>query len=99
MNENIAVFCFSQNRYTLLVVEERLTRSDRPLTHSNHVTSGKRADTLICHTTMCRNSINFLYNSGQVTLWCVEVGPVANARECSTQEHDRARMSPLSDTC
>ncbi len=26
-----------------------------------------------------------------MTLWCVEVGPVANAREGSTQEHDIAR--------
>ncbi len=49
--------------------------------HSNHVTSSKRVDTLICHTTMRRNPINFLYNPGHVTLWSVEVGPVANARE------------------
>ncbi len=28
-------------------------------THSNHVTS---SNILICHTTMCRHSINFLYN-------------------------------------
>ncbi len=28
---------------------------------------------LICHTTMCRNSNNFLYNPGHVTLWCLEV--------------------------
>ncbi len=27
---------------------------------------------------MRRNPINFLYNSGHVTLWCVEVGQVAN---------------------
>ncbi len=47
---------------------------------TNHVTSSKRADTLICHTTMHRNPINFLYHLGHVTLWCVEVGPVANAR-------------------
>ncbi len=52
--------------------------------HSNHVTSSMRADNLICHTTMCRNPINFLYNLDHVTLWCVEVGPVANAREGST---------------
>ncbi len=37
-------------------------------THSNHVTSSQRVDTLICHTTMCRHSINFLYNSGHMTL-------------------------------
>ncbi len=36
--------------------------------HSNHVTSSKQADTLICHTTMRRNPINFLYNPGHVTL-------------------------------
>ncbi len=33
---------------------------------------------------MSNNPINFLYNLGHVTLWCVEVGPVANAREGST---------------
>ncbi len=60
--------------------------------HSNHMTSSKRADILICHTTMRRNPINFLYNPGYVTLWDVEVGPVANAREGSTQEHDWARV-------
>ncbi len=38
------------------------------VSHSNHVTSSKRADTLICHTTMCRNPIKFLYNSGHVIL-------------------------------
>ncbi len=38
------------------------------LAHSNHMTSSKRADTLMCRTTMCRNSINFLYNLGHVTL-------------------------------
>ncbi len=53
--------------------------------HSNHVTSSKRADTLICHTTMCNNPINFHYNLDHVTRWWVEVGPVANAREGSTQ--------------
>ncbi len=46
----------------------------------------------ICHTTICRNPINFLYNSGHMTLWCVEVGPVANARKGSIQEHDQARV-------
>ncbi len=44
------------------------------------MTSSKQVDTLICHTTMCKNLINFLYNPGHVTLWCVEVGPMANAR-------------------
>ncbi len=28
-----------------------------------------------------------------MTLWCVEVGPVANAREGSMQEHDWARLT------
>ncbi len=42
--------------------------------------------------TMPRNPINFLYNRGQVTLLCVKVGPVANSRQGSTQEHDWARV-------
>ncbi len=46
------------------------------LTHFNHVTSSKRVDTLICHTTICRDSINFLYNPDHMTLWCLEVVPV-----------------------
>ncbi len=44
------------------------------------MTSGKRVDTLICHTTMRKNAINFLYNPGHVTLWCLEVVPVVYAR-------------------
>ncbi len=44
---------------------------------------------------MRRNPINFLYDPGHVSLWCVEVGPVANARESSKQEHDWARMKLL----
>ncbi len=63
--------------------------------HSNHMTSSKRADTLICHTTMRRNPINFLYNPDHVTLWCMEVGPLANAREGSMQKHDWARVTCL----
>ncbi len=63
------------------------------LPHSNNVTSSKRADTFICHTTtMRKNPINFLYNLGHVALWYVEVGPVANAMEGSTQELDQARV-------
>ncbi len=62
-------------------------------THSDHMTFSKWADTLICNTTIHRNPINFLWNLGQVILWCVEVGPVANAKEGSTQEHDRARVA------
>ncbi len=42
-----------------------LTDTDQ---YTNHVTFSKRVDTLICHTTMRRNSINFLYNPGHVTL-------------------------------
>ncbi len=41
------------------------------------------------------NAINFLYNPGHMTLWCVEVGPGANAREGSTQEHDWATGASL----
>ncbi len=41
---------------------------------------------------MRRNPINFLYSLGHMILWCVEVDPVANAREGSTQEHDWARV-------
>ncbi len=62
---------------------------------TNHLTSSQRADTLICHTTMHRNPINFLYNPCHVTLWCVKVGTVANAREGSTQEHNCARVVKL----
>ncbi len=42
---------------------------------------------------MRRDPINFLYNTGHTTLWCMEVGPVANAREGSMQEHDWARVA------
>ncbi len=56
------------------------------------MTSSKWAHTLICHTTMRRNPNNFPYNPGHVTLWCVEVGLVANAREGSKQEHDWSRV-------
>ncbi len=52
-------------------------------TYSNHMTSRKRVDTLICHTTIGRNSINFLYNPGHVTLCCLEVVPVVYARVIS----------------
>ncbi len=40
--------------------------------------------TLICHTTMCRNFINFPYNPDHMILWCLEVVRVANAREIHT---------------
>ncbi len=48
--------------------------------HSNHVNSSKWVDTLICHTTMHRNAINFLYNPCHITLWCLEVVPLVYAR-------------------
>ncbi len=44
---------------------------------------------------MRRNPINFLYNPGHITFWCVEVGLVANAREGSVQEHDWTRVDSL----
>ncbi len=51
------------------------------LNHLVHwLTSSKQVDTLICHTTMRRNSINFLYNAGYMTLWCLEVVPVVYTR-------------------
>ncbi len=70
---------------------------DGAKSHSNHVTSSKQADTIICHTTMCRNPINFLYNQGHMILWCVEVGLVANVWEDSTQEYDWAMMGAKYD--
>ncbi len=62
------------------------------VTLSNHVTSSKQVDTIICHTTMHWNTNNVLYNRGHVILYCVEVSQVANAREGSMQEHDSARV-------
>ncbi len=44
------------------------------------VTFSNRVDTLICHTTMCRNSINFLYNPVHMTLSCLEVVLVVYVR-------------------
>ncbi len=44
--------------------------------HSNHLTSSKRADTLICHTTMRRGPRHFLYNPGHMPLWWLQVVPV-----------------------
>ncbi len=41
---------------------------------------------------MCKNPNNFLYNPGHMILWCEEVGPVANAKEGSIQEHYWARV-------
>ncbi len=37
--------------------------------------------TLICHTTMCRNAINLLYIPGHVTRWCLEAIPVVFASD------------------
>ncbi len=87
--------CYRCMSWLTLIIFQFLQGSNKNLLESwvlSHVASSKRADTLICHTTMRRNPINFLYNSGHVTLWCVEVGPVANAREGSTQEHDQASV-------
>ncbi len=39
---------------------------------------------------MHRNPVNFLYNSGHVTLCFVEVGLLPNTREGSMQEHNWA---------
>ncbi len=36
--------------------------------------------TLICHTTMRRNTINCLYSPGHMNLWCLEVVPVVYAK-------------------
>ncbi len=53
--------------------------ADNSFPNSNHMTSSKQVDTLICHTTMHRNYINFLYNPGQVAL-CFEVVLMVYAR-------------------
>ncbi len=37
-------------------------------------------DNIICYATMCRNTIDFGYNSSHVALWCLEVVPVVYAR-------------------
>ncbi len=42
--------------------------------------SSEGVDILICHTTVCRNAINFQYNHGHVTLWCLEVVPLVYVR-------------------
>ncbi len=68
-------------------------------THSKHMTSSKERtllyatpqcshiphhNALICHTTMRRNAINFLYNASHVTLECLNVVPVFYARVVTT---------------
>ncbi len=63
--------------HTLKVVRPDTARQT---THSNHVISNMCMDNLICNTTMCRNAINFLYNPGHTTLWCLKVVPVFYAR-------------------
>ncbi len=52
---------------------------------SLHQMCSKRENTLICHVTMCRNTIDFGYNSGHVALWCLEVVPVLYARSSRMQ--------------
>ncbi len=48
--------------------------------HRNLKCGSKRENTLICHTTMHRNTIDFGYNSSYVALWCLEAVPVVYAR-------------------
>ncbi len=47
---------------------------------------------------MHSHSINILYNSDQVILWCLEVVPVENASEGSMQEHVWARVYPARES-
>ncbi len=61
-------------RFGLLVVQtmnsyEPSAMTSSEMSHSNHVTSSNRVDTLVCNTTMRRIVINFLYNSGHMTVW------------------------------
>ncbi len=67
----ISLDYISKIRYYVFVLYLLLFRrgpSVQHAAHSNHVTSSKRAHTLICHTIMRRNPINFLYNPGHVTI-------------------------------
>ncbi len=45
------------------------------------MTSSKRTDTLLCNATMRKNTFNFLYIPGHVTLWCLEIIPQKNTSE------------------
>ncbi len=56
-------------------------------THSNHVTSNNLPDTLICHTTMCSDSIHILYIDVHVTLWCLKVISVVYASDAVPQKN------------
>ncbi len=101
MRRNSINYLYNLDHVTLwcLEVVPMANASEGSIPHSNHVISSKQADTLIYHITMRRNSISFLYNLDHMTLWCVEVGPVANAREGSMQEHDWARVHVSKAEC
>ncbi len=70
-----------------LLYSYSLNRPASQCTHSNHVTALKRVNTFICHTTMCRDVINFLYNPSHVTLWYLEVVPVVYVNICKQHGH------------
>ncbi len=53
-------FIFPRQGLNIPFRNERLETTGK-LYSCNHVTYGKQVDTLICHTTMCKNAINFLY--------------------------------------
>ncbi len=59
------------------------------LPHFNHLTSSNA-------TPQCIGILlTFFYNPGQVTLWCIEVGQVVNARDGSTEAHNFSRVTRL----
>ncbi len=100
MSETLRIWWHTQHQWSMDCLKESDLCTCWLCPYSNHMTYSKRADTLIRHTTMCRNLINFLYSSSHVTLWCVEVGPVTNAREGSMQERDDLgwALSSMSET-
>ncbi len=75
----IGVFCLLHQIFSNQV-QHSIKKLDPIGSHSNYVTSSKWVDTLICHTTMHRNSINFPYNPGHMTFWCLEVVLVVYAK-------------------
>ncbi len=52
----------------LLVLVFSLYNIAAGLSHSNHMTSSKAVDILICHSTMCRDPLHFSYNPGHVII-------------------------------
>ncbi len=44
---------------------------------------------------MCRNAINFLYNPGRVTLWCLEVVLVVYARVLNAMQNEYITVKVL----